>query len=314
MKIVFFGSDEFAVAPLKAIAKSGYHIAAVVTQPDKRKGRGMLVSSTAVKSAANCLNLNVYQPQDVNEAKVSGYLKSLSAEVFVVIAYGQKLSCRILNLPDKMCINLHASLLPQYRGAAPINWALINADKITGVSVIKMVEEMDAGPVILQKKVLIEDRDNSLTLADKLSESGIEVLLSAMKQIESGTCNLVEQDRSKATFAKKLKKTDGLINWVSSAEEIHNLIRGCYAWPGAYTHYRGKILKIHKSLAFTDIDISLTRHSPGTISRVIEDGIVVCTGKGDLIIEELQIEGKRKMTAREFVSGHKIKIGEKLGI
>ncbi|MFH0738974.1 MAG: methionyl-tRNA formyltransferase [Candidatus Omnitrophota bacterium] len=303
MNIVFFGSSQFALPSLKALIASGYDIACVVTQPDKEKGRGLELSATKVKVEAKVRKLEVYQPININTSSSLKFIKSLKPDLFIVIAYGQILSQEVLDIPKLLAINLHASLLPAYRGAAPINWAIIKGEKVSGVTIMKVIKQMDAGPIMLQKKLAIEDSDTAVTLEEKLSKLGAEVLQEALGEIESGTYKAVPQNNKDATLAPKLKKADGLIDWNRPAQDISNLVRGTLPWPGAYTHYKGKLLKIYDAQS---IKVSSYQglKEPGTIADISKDGIAVVTGEGELVIKELQPEGKRRMTASEFLSGH----------
>jgi len=312
MNIVFFASSHFALPSLESLIKSGHRISCVVTQPDKKKGRGLHLSGTTVKALAKGYNLALYQPQNINTAEAISFIKDLLPDLFIAISYGQILSKELLGIPKIFSMNLHGSLLPKYRGAAPINWAIIKGEKTTGVTVIKMEEKMDAGPIILQKKQDILDEDTCVSLEDKLSHLAAELLLAALGAIEKNNYRLTPQDTAGVSFALKLKKSDGLIDWKSSAKQIRNLIRGCIDWPGAFTFYKKKLLKIYKAKSSWAIDSMLPK-TAGEIIEVAKNQVVVATGKGSLIIEELQIEGKRRMTVREFISGHKIKAGEAFG-
>jgi len=220
MKIVFFGSSEFAVPSLNALIEAHYEIPCVVTQADRKGGRGMHLSSTPVKDAARQFGLEIYQPVDIRSAEASDYLKKFCADLFVVIAYGQILPKEVLDIPKLFCINAHASLLPKYRGAAPINWAIIRGEKTTGVTIIKMDSSMDTGPVISQKKVLISDTDTTQSLGEKLSVAGVELLINTIKSIESNKFKLTPQAKTNATLAPKMKKENGLIDWSGSVKEI----------------------------------------------------------------------------------------------
>jgi len=211
-----------------------------------------------------------------------------------------------------MSINVHASLLPKYRGAAPINWAIMNGEKTTGITIIKMTEKMDAGQIILNNSTDIKDEDTSITLEDKLSQMAAELLINALEFIENNNYRLIPQDEQEVSFAPKLKKEDGLINWNKPAGEIDNLVRGVLSWPGAFTYYNGKLLKIYKTKV-TGLAGQPPSASPGEIVEVSKNGIYVITGKDNLIIQELQMEGKRRMTVEEFIAGHKIRLGEILG-
>jgi len=312
MKIIFFGSDNFAVPSLKALLTTTHKVSCVVTQPDKQKGRGLHLEATAIKIAAKDAGLEIYRPKVVNENEAIEFLKGLSPDLFIVISYGQILSQGILNIPKIFAINAHASMLPKYRGAAPINWALIRGEKTTGVTIIKMTKDMDAGPIIMQQEIGIEEQDSAITLEDKLAKKAQELLINSLKAIENKTYNLTAQDEDKVSFAPKLKKEDGLIDWGKSAQDIYNLIRGCLGWPGVFTYYKGKLLKIYKAKVIVLPKYQSTR-APGEILETSKDNIVVVTGKDNLVIEELQIEGKRKMRVDEFIAGHKISLGEILG-
>ena len=311
MNIVFFGSSSFALPSLKALVTGGYNISCVVTQPDRKRGRGMHVEGTSVKQAASEYGLLIHQPQSINSAGQIKFLKSLNPDLFVVISYGQILSGEVLAIPKVFALNSHASILPEYRGAAPINWAIINGEKTTGVTIIKMTEKMDAGPIILQEKAGIEDSDTAISLQRRLSEVVARLLEKALELIEGNDYSSTPQDENKVTFAPKLKKEDGLINWKMRATDIYNLIRGCVGWPGAFTYYKGKLLKIYKASVFDSSDYPAKR--PGEISEVSKKGIIVACLKSNLLIRDLQIEGKKIMSAEEFIAGHRIKAGEMLG-
>ncbi|MDP2941707.1 MAG: methionyl-tRNA formyltransferase [Candidatus Omnitrophota bacterium] len=308
MKIIFFGSDDFAVLPLQTLIQNGYKISCVVTQPDRKKGRRLSLSETAVKQAAEKFNLRIFQPERINSFQAQESLESQKADLFIVIAYGQILSQKILDIPEIFCINLHASLLPKYRGAAPINWAIINGETKTGVTVMKLERKMDAGPVILQREMAIGPRDSALTLAEKLSGLGSGALLEALGIIKDGKYRLTQQDEALATFAPKLAKADGRINWGKSAAEVDNLIRGTAGWPGAFTSYRGKMLKVIE--AAVEEAAPPQGVEPGRIAGVSSEGIVVSCASGALAIKKLQMEGRRAMGAADFLSGHKIPRGE----
>ncbi len=309
MKIIFFGSGKIGLPSLESLKKAGHELACVVTQPGRGKGRGLKPAETPIKEFAQSAGINIFQPEDVNSRESQDYLKRINADISIVISYGQILTEELLNLPQKLYINAHGSLLPKYRGAAPINWAIVNGDKETGVTIIKMVRQMDAGPVLLQKPLAITPLDTALTLEDKLSELAACALGESLSLIEKNKYTLKEQDASCVTFAPKLQKNDGKINWRKSASEIDRLIRGLISWPGAFTFFKGKLLKIYQARVLAQGAAS-GPVNPGTIIRVNQDGILVNTGKGSLLIEELQIEGKKRMPVKEFISGHKIIPGE----
>jgi len=311
MKIVFFGSAEFAVPSLKALLDEGYPVSCVVTQPDRKKGRGLHTQPTPIKLLAQKQGLEIYQPQNFNLPAALNFLKEQGADLFVVIAYGHILSKEVLASAKLFSLNVHASLLPKYRGAAPINWALIKGERASGVTVIKMSEIMDAGQIIDQEKIEIDQKDNALVLEEKLAHLAASLLIKSIRAIENKSYQLVQQDTAAVSFAPKLKKQDGLIRWEKPAVEIYDLIRGCLGWPGAFTYYQGKLLKIYVAKV-----TGLPGHQvtgPGEIAEVSKEGLLVATGKDFLRINELQLEGKRRMSSEEFIAGHKINTGVKLG-
>lgn len=311
MKIVFFGSSNFAVPSLKALIASRHKIKCAVTQPDRQKGRGLHLQGTPVKTMSLESGLKIYQPEKINSGQVIEFLGGLGADLFVVSAYGQILSQEILDVPKEFCVNTHASLLPKYRGASPINWALINGETTTGITITKMTKGLDAGPIIMSKAIGIEESDTFHTLEEKLSQLAAYLLLDSLDDIENKSYKLMQQDEKNASLAPKLRKNDGLIDWAKHAQDIYNLIRGCLGWPCAFTYYKDKILKIYKSSVSPSQSFS-DANSPGKIVNVSKDGITVSCGRASLIIEELQLEGKRRMNAAEFIAGHKICIGEAL--
>jgi len=309
MNIIFFGSSKFAVPALKKISLAGYNIACVITQPDQKKGRGLKNSFTPVKEAALELGLKVRQPARLRNREEIEFLKKVDADLFIVIAYGRILSAEALGIPRIFAVNLHASLLPKYRGAAPINWVLINGEKITGNTIIRMNEKPDEGDIIAQQPQEIDEDDTESTLEEKLAVSGAELLISALPGIAKGSCRFIVQDGGKATLAPKLNKHNGAIDWAKTATQIRNLIRGVNIWPGAFTRHNGKILKIHSAQVISEETADL----PGTITQASSAGIIVAAGKYKLLIKELQAEGKRKMTAKDFISGYKLAAGQILG-
>jgi len=308
---MFFGSAHFAVPALEALIKSGHELVCVVTQPDKKRGRHLHVAGTDVKSLAVAAKLKIFQPENIKGKESVDFLKGLDADLFVIVAYGQIFSQEVLDIPKIMPVNIHASLLPRYRGAAPINWAIINADKKTGVSIMYVSRKMDAGPVILQKEIKIEENDTAISLEEKLRNLGAELLTDALKIIDNRSCRLLEQDENKVILAPKLKKENGLIDWDAPAVDIHNQVRGVLPWPGAFTGYHGKILKIFK----TDLLPVFPNHKPepGEVVRADKQGIVVACGRGFLGLKELQLEAGRRMSAQNFIIGHKLKAGDILG-
>jgi methionyl-tRNA formyltransferase len=311
MKIIFFGTSGFAVASLKALARSGHEVALVVTQPDAKKGRRLHLTPPPVKEIATGLDIPVYQPQDVSSPESIERLKVIGADLFVVAAFGQLFKKAALAIPKKFVINLHASLLPKYRGAAPINWAIINGEKKTGISVFRLVEKMDAGDVILDKEVEIRDQDNAVTLGERLSETGAKLLVEATSLIEKNTASFKKQDESLASPAPKLKKANGLIDWSCPAAQLHNKVRGLVPWPGAFTTFNGKTIKILES---KPADLKENSGQPGEIISIEPGlGIVVKAGSSCLAIRRLQIEGARPMGFEEFLRGHRLNTGDMLG-
>ncbi len=310
MNIVFFGSSQFAVPCLQALLISKHKITGVVTQPDRKKGRGLHVEGTPVKMLASEVGLQVYQPAKINTAEAAKLLKELKPDIFVIVAYGHILSPEILSIPSIMPINAHASLLPEFRGAAPINWAIIRGKKKTGITIMQVNELMDAGAIILQEAMDIRESDTVVSMEGKLSMLAASLLIRAIDAIEHKKFTLTPQDEAKVTSAPKIEKQVGHINWEKSAQEIHCLIRGCLGWPGAFTYIRGTFLKIYGAE-----DITLSGYQgtgkPGEIVEVSKDGIIVATGKGELIIKEMQPGGKRIMKAAEFIAGHRLKVGNK---
>jgi len=302
MKIVFFGSSSFAAPILEKLAESE-EIVLVVTQPDRQKGRSLKIAPTAVKLKAEELGINAFQPAKVNSEESIEFLKKFNADLFIVVSFGQIMSKAVLSLPKLYCLNIHASLLPEYRGAAPINWAIANGEKETGVTIMRMNEKMDEGDIALKDTLSIGELEDAIALTKKLSIKGADLLLDAIKLIKNDEVEFTAQDNSKATYAPKLKKEDGLVDWAKSADEIYNRIRAFAPWPGCFTHLDKKILKIWK--AEPCIDPGDSNLKPGAILEVNKNGILVKTGKGVLKIEELQLEGSRKMTAEEFIAGHK---------
>ncbi len=311
MNIVFFGSGKFALRPLEYLYKSKHKIIAVVTAPDAKRGRGLKKISSELKSYSLELGLDVLQPKYPNERFFIEILKALSADLFVVASYGKILSSELIALPKKFSINIHPSLLPKYRGAAPMNWAILNGEKETGVSIIRLNEQMDAGDIITQNTVMINPEDDIISLSDKLSHKGASLLMDTVDKIESGNTTFMAQDERFATYAPLLKKSDGLIKWDLSAQEIHDKIRALLDWPCAHTYLNGALLKILKTKVSDKS--GRTGYMPGYLAAILKESILVQTGKGYIEISELQLEGSKRMHAREFLLGHRIKEGQILG-
>ncbi len=312
MNIIFFGSAHFALPSIKVLLDTGHTISCVVTQPDKKKGRGLCVAKTVIKEFAEGRGIKIYQPAKINTPASIDLFEKIKPDLFVVIAYGQILSQRLLNIPLIMPLNVHGSILPFYRGAAPINWAIINGERETGVTVMKMAAKMDSGPVITQKKININTEDTFLTLEEKLSLLAAKALADTLDLICKNNYDLAPQDESKTTFAPKLSKKDGLIDWNKPAVNIHKLIRGCQGFPDTFTYYDHKLLKIYQAVVLEPIFRQFATQ-PGEIIKVSKAGIIVAAKEGYLLVSELQLEGKRRMKAEEFIAGHKIAPGAILG-
>ena len=302
MKIVFMGTPDFSVNALENIVKAGHDVVGVITQPDKPKGRGGKMQYTPVKEKALELGLDVYQPQRVKETEFIEKLKEMNPDAIVVIAFGQILPKAILDMPKYGCINVHASLLPKYRGAAPIQWSVIDGEKETGVTTMYMNEGLDTGYIIDKVVVPIDKKETGGSLFDKLAIEGGKLILKTLIELENGTAVRTPQDDSKSNYAGMINKQLGKIDFNKSANEIERLIRGLNPWPSAYTKMDGKTLKIWDA----DVDDSENDSAPGTITEVGKDFIRVATGKGSLKILELQLEGKKRMKTRDFLNGAKI--------
>ncbi|MCX5657930.1 MAG: methionyl-tRNA formyltransferase [Candidatus Omnitrophica bacterium] len=308
MKIIFWGTSKFAIPVLEKVVQTEHRVVAVVTQKDKKQGRHLLFKSPPVKVAAQKLNLTVLQPEDINSEGFIRQLKSLEPDLFIVASYGKILRASLLFLPRLYSINLHASLLPKYRGAAPINWALLKGETETGVTVIKMNEKMDAGEIIAQEKVSISESDTSMSLGEKLENKGADLVIEVLKLIDSKKARFKPQNDEGATFAPLLKKEDGKIFWNEPAVSIHNKIRALQPWPGAWCLLNEKLVKLWKT-KIIDVD---SDKKPGEIAGISKEGIIVSLGKGSLLIEELQLSSGKRMMAQDFVLGHNLKKGASL--
>ncbi len=307
------GTPEFAIPSLRALIEGPDDVVAVITQPDRAKGRSGDLRPPPVKLLAQQNNIQVYQPEKVKDKGFLPQLKALNPDVIVVVAYGQILSREILDIAPRWCINIHASLLPKYRGSAPINWALINGEKVTGVTSMIVSAALDSGPILLKKEVPIGADDDVKILHDKLSTAGGELLSETMNGIRKGDLTPVPQNESEATYFPMLEKSDGLIDWHKKAEEIRNRIRGLNPWPGTYTYMQeGAEEKIMLKVFKAEVTGGQPCF-PGTVVEASVKGIVIATGEGYLSIKELQLEGKRRMGVAEFIRGHKIEKGMVLG-
>jgi methionyl-tRNA formyltransferase len=310
-KIVFFGTSKFAVSALKRLKDSGCSVVTVVTQPDKKGGRHLKIITSPVKDEALRLNIPVYQPLSITEEGFVDKLKSSKADFFVVVSFGTILPAEILEIPKSCCLNIHASLLPRYRGAAPVRWALINGEKKTGVTIIKMNEKLDAGDIVLRKELKIEEADTSEILDNKLAGIGAELLIEAIGLTMNGKAKFIKQNEKEATFAPRLTKEDGKLDWKLGSDSILNRINGLKPWPGTYSFLEGGLLKIIAAKKVLRKDSS--KFTPGEIIAADKEGLIIKTGDSAISILELQLEGKKRMSAELFLRGHKIKPGLKLG-
>lgn len=310
MRVIFMGTPDFATGTLEEIVKAGHEIVGVVTQPDKPKGRGKTMMPTPVKETALKYNLPVYQPKKVREPEFVELLRSLKPDVMVVAAFGQIITKEILEMPKYGCINVHASLLPAYRGAAPIQWAVINGDKESGVTIMQMDEGIDTGDMIEKAVVPIEEDETGGSLFDKLSHTGAKLCVKVLRDLEEGTAVREKQPEESTTpYAKMIDKKMGEVDWKKSAKEIEQLIRGLNPWPSAYTKVHGKTLKLWKAKVL----LETSQMNPGQIVKVTKDSLAVQTGQGMLEIQELQLEGKKRMDTSSFLRGYVLAEGESLG-
>ena len=306
MNIVFFGSDDFAAVHLEALFGSKHKVCACVTQPDKARGRGMEVSASPIKEAALRKGIPVFQPSDLEENTFLKELKAFEADLFVVIAYGRFLPAEVLAMPRTFAINVHSSLLPKYRGAAPINWAIINGERETGISIMRVTAKMDAGGILAQKKLKVLKADTSASARARMMEIGPKLILKTIDYIEKGTYTLTDQNDRKATLAPKLTKELGQIQWNKQALILHNLARGLLPWPGAYTYYQGKILKI---LETEVVPRNFLSYLPGEVTKVDKKGFTVATVDQGLLVKAVHLEASRPMSAYQFMVGHQLGVG-----
>ncbi len=317
MRIIYFGSDDFGMPSLVELKKN-HTIAAVVTAPDRPKGRGLKVAGTPVKDWALKNNIPVYQPESLREKDFPCTLKSLNPDFIVLISYGKILPLSILEIPCLAAVNVHPSLLPAYRGAAPMEWALINGEKETGITVISMLCETDTGCVIMQKKTEIGENEDIFSLKARLSGIAPGMLVESLEKIAKGF--KPEPQKGVPSLARKLIKKDGLIKWEKTAAQIHNLIRGTKEWPGAYTYFNGRYLKIFDAEVISsslagegqgEENRNKQMHgNPGEVVCADKNSIYASCGEGILKITEVQLEGKKRMPVQEFLKGHRIKPGE----
>ncbi len=307
MKIVFMGTPDFAVLALRKLHEAGHEITLVVTQPDKPKGRSKLYLPSPVKEEAMRLGIEVFQPDRIKKEENVEVLKKYPADVFVVAAFGQILSKGILEMPKYGCINIHASLLPMYRGAAPIQWAILNGEKKSGVTIMQMDEGLDTGDMLLKGEVEITDEDTADSLHDKLSKCGADLIVEALAKLEKGELTPTPQPEGPLFYAKMIKKEDGAIDFNDTAENLARKVRGFYSWPAAFALYNGSLIKFCFAKA-VDEESSM---AAGEVCKVDKDAIYIQTGKGILKVTAIQIQGKKAMSVKDFLLGRKINVGEK---
>lgn len=302
------GTPDFARVPLKAILESNHEVVAVVTQPDKPKGRGKKLIYSPVKELALEYNIPIFQPSSIKDKEAINQVKELEADVIIAVAYGQLLPKELIDFPKYGCINIHASLLPAYRGSAPINWAIINGEKESGVTTMYMDEGMDTGDIIYQEKVEITENMTAGELYNILADLGSSLILKTLDHVEKQTEPRKKQEDEKSSHAPMLTKETGKIYWNKTTEEIFNLIRGTNPWPVAYSHYEGKILKVHTSKKSTEnLSVTIT---PGTIIEHVKGkGLLVKTADGGLFLGEIQFPNKKKMHVDDYLKGNSITIG-----
>lgn len=320
MKIVFMGTPDFAAVALEAIIKAGHEVSCVVTQPDKPKGRGKEMQYPPVKECALRYGLPVLQPVKIKTAEAIEALRQYEADIYIVAAFGQILSQEILDIPQYGCVNIHASLLPKYRGAAPIQWAILEGETETGITVMQMNAGLDTGDMLTKKTVQITAADTGESLHDKLSRAGAELIVETLPLIEQGKITPQTQDDTQSSYARMLNKSMGCIDWNKSAVEIERQIRALNSWPSAYTTYRDKTMKLWEARVETIKDAGEQGVSEdkaaeaGQIAAVEKDCVKVMTGDGLLCITSVQLAGKKRMAVKEFLLGYQMTPGEMLGI
>lgn len=306
MKIVFMGTPDFAAGALEALIDAGHEITAVVTQPDKAKGRSKELQFPPVKETALAHNIPVLQPIRIKKPEEIECLKQYEADIYVVAAFGQILSQEILDMPKYGCLNIHASLLPKYRGASPIQSVILDGEKETGITIMQMDAGIDTGDMLLKKSIEIEPDDTYETLHDKLKALGGEAIVEALELLETGALVPEKQNHEQSSHVKMITKEMGNIDFAKPAKEIDCLVRGLNPWPSAFTFYKGKQMKIWK----VSVEDAISTEAPGTVTEVTKNEIKVACGTGAIAILELQLEGKKRMTAHDFLLGVKVQVGD----
>ena len=307
MRVVFMGTPAFAVPTLNALVEAGHDVRLVVTQPDRPVGRGRKLTPPPVKQKAAELGLEVYQPEKVRTEESFERLQGIAPDVIVVVGYGQIIPQRIIDLPPHGCVNVHSSLLPKYRGAAPVNWAIVRGETVTGVCTMQIVKKLDAGDVLLCRETPIGENETASEVMERLAPMGSELLVETLAGLEAGKITPQPQDDEASTYAPMMKREDGEIDWSLSAQEIHNRARGFDPWPGAYTRFRGKRLHLRGTR------VREGQAAPGAIVEAGEALVVGCGGGALLAASEVQVEGKARMRAADFANGYRPAPGELLG-
>lgn len=308
MRVIFMGTPDFAVGTLEAVVAAGHEVVLAVTQPDKPKGRGRRMQFPPVKEAALAHSIEVYQPRRVREPECVEYLRKYEPDMIVVAAFGQILPREILDMPRYCCINVHASLLPKYRGAAPIQWAVLNGDKTAGVTIMRMDAGLDTGDMISRVEVTLDEKETGGSLFDRLAKLGAKLCVETMADIEAGKAQYEKQDEALATHVGMIDKRLGKIDWTKPAVQIERLIRGLNPWPSAYTALDGKTLKIWSADVLPDGNTN----EAGTVVKVSKEELVIQTGDGRLSLTEIQLEGKKRMPAADFLRGYRVEEGTSL--
>jgi methionyl-tRNA formyltransferase len=306
MRIIFMGTAPFACPTLRTLLASPHQVVAVVTQPDRPRGRGQHAAVSAVKALALEHHLTILQPASLRPAAAVEALAALRPDIIVVVAYGNLLPPAVLALPPYGCINLHASLLPKYRGAAPVHWALIHGDTVTGYTIMQMDEHLDTGPMLWREECAITPEDDALSLGARLAEAGAQGMLEVLAALECGTLTAQPQPEAGASYAPKLTRELGRLNWHRPAVTLHNLVRGLVPWPGATTAWRGTEVKLWRAR----VQATPAESPPGTITAVLPEGLCVACEAEQLLVQELQPANRRRMSAREFVQGYRAQPGE----
>jgi methionyl-tRNA formyltransferase len=307
-RLVFMGTPEPAAATLEALGGGPDPLVGVVTQPDRPAGRGRALAPSPVRRAAEARSIPVVAPERLRDADFLRTLEQWAPDLIVVVAYGRILPREVLDLPPHGCVNVHYSLLPKYRGAAPVPWAILNGESVTGVTTIALVERMDAGPILMQERVEIAPRETTASLTSKLVPLGSRLLLETIAALKEGRLEPRPQSEDEASYAPMLKKEDGRIDWARSAAFNERAVRAFDPWPSAYTEWRGKLLKVHRARVAT----TAREGAPGEVLRADGGGLWVACGEGVLSLEEVQLENRRRMAAAEFVKGARVRVGERL--